>query len=75
MLNWIEITYFALLFISVLAVIIVLGSLLSLPFIQHQHKRQRFKNLSKISALVGVISFCIGFGLCTYSFDQITSWQ
>ena len=56
---------------GVLAIILAIA----LIFIKDFTKRQSIGKWIKILLLTCIISFCIGFGLCSYSWSQIDSWN
>ena len=71
--NILEPLFILLLLISALSVLLLIILSIALFFIKDKNKQQQIKKLLKVTLLVCIITFCIGFGLCTYSFSQITS--
>lgn len=72
--NTLDTAFIILLFGSGLSGLLAIVVFIILMFIKDTNKRAAIKKLLKTSIIICIISFCIGFGLCTYSL-QTTSWN
>lgn len=69
--NILETTFMGLLLVSGLSGILGIILLIAQVFIENTDKKQSLDEVVKVSLLICFISFCVGFGLCTFSLTNI----
>lgn len=66
MIDTIAPVFMAFLAASALSGVLAIVLLIALIFIKDTDKRQPFEKVLNISLFICIISFCIGFGMCSY---------
>lgn len=69
--NLLDTTFMGLLLVSGLSGILTIILLIARIFIKETDQKQALNKVVKVAVLVCIISFCVGFGLCTFSLTNI----
>lgn len=67
-------SFMTLLGVSAIALSFTLILFVILLFTKDLKRKHSLKKILKVTIIIGIACFCIGFGLCAYSFSQ-ASWN